>query len=53
MDIMDLLRNDVEANPVTNEIENIDELVSEGEVADITLEELSALVKYLHNRPRA
>lgn len=53
MDIMELLRNDAEENPVSNEIDNIDDLVSEGEVADITLEELSALVKYLHKRPSA
>ncbi|MBR4580453.1 MAG: hypothetical protein IKO32_04385, partial [Lachnospiraceae bacterium] len=51
MDIMELLRSDVEENPVSNEINNIDELVSEGEVADITLEELSALVKFLRKRP--
>ena len=53
MDIMELLRSDVEENPVSNEINNIDELVSEGEVADITLEELSALVKFLRKRPGA
>ena len=53
MDIMDLLRSDVEETPVSHEIDNIDDLVSDGEVAEITLEELNALVKYLRSHPGA
>ena len=53
MDIMDLLRSDVEETPVSHKIDNIDDLVSDGEVAEITLEELNALVKYLRSHPGA
>ncbi|MBR3039327.1 MAG: DUF87 domain-containing protein [Lachnospiraceae bacterium] len=51
-DIMALLRADLEENPVNTDISDISELVEEGEVADITFEELGALVKFLRNSKR-